>query len=222
MIETQPCETLKILIVEDEQSLLGFIAENLTQFGFLVFPFVSGSEALRFLRDNPVDLVLLDWMMPEKTGLEVLQEIRIAFSRIQLPVIMITSRNQNRDIIQALKVGANDFIVKPFDVSLAKARIDAQLAMTQSAGLSQNLPQPTVNFKRAYNGKERIAGLSKMKSDMARGIENDEFQLYYQAIVSLKTGALEGAEALLRWEHPRFGILEPRQFFRLCRVFRAV
>lgn len=114
-----------ILVVEDERRVRGFISRGLSEEGFQLREAGDGAEALEFLRDNRVDLVLLDWMLPGKSGLEVLSELRAQGD--VTPIIMLTARDTVAERVEALNAGADDYLVKPFSFEELLARVRAVL-----------------------------------------------------------------------------------------------
>ena len=109
-------EVQKVLVVDDNQDVRELIVHILNSDGFHVYAAVDGENALAILNSNPVDLVLLDVMMPGKSGLEVLKEIRTGSNKKirEVPVMMITAMSSTDDVDQALAIGANSYVVKPF------------------------------------------------------------------------------------------------------------
>ncbi len=116
--------TGKILVVEDEPKLAALLADYLKASAFETFVLGEGSGAAGWLREHPVDLVLLDIMLPGRDGLEVCREIR-TFS--QVPIIMVTARVEEIDRILGLELGADDYICKPFSPREVVARVKAVL-----------------------------------------------------------------------------------------------
>lgn len=116
-----------ILAVDDEEHILELVEYNLIQNGFEVIKALSGKEALEVLKEKPVDLVLLDIMMDEMDGIEVLKRIRSKEKWRNLPVILLTAKNEEIDKVIGLDMGADDYIAKPFGVLELTARIKAVL-----------------------------------------------------------------------------------------------
>ncbi len=114
----------KILIIDDDSKLRGLISEYLGSYGFSVVSHDSGKDVLSTIEKNSPDLILLDYMLPVKDGIEVLREIRGSYS---LPVIMLTARGDETDRIIGLELGADDYIAKPFNTRELLARIKAVL-----------------------------------------------------------------------------------------------
>ena len=104
-----------ILVVDDNEMNRDMLSRRLVSRGHIVDQAVDGHQALKMIYNNKYDLILLDVMMPEISGREVLQEIRQHSSLAELPVIMVTAQDQSEDIIEALKLGANDYVTKPFN-----------------------------------------------------------------------------------------------------------
>lgn len=119
----------KILLIDDD--LLGseIVKAALTGRGFEVKVLNDSREAAGAIAGEHPDLILLDILMPEVSGIEVLQEIRKTVSPIDLPVVMITSLDSSSDMAACLKLGANDYVTKPVDIEVAVARIRTQLTL---------------------------------------------------------------------------------------------
>jgi two-component system phosphate regulon response regulator PhoB len=116
-----------ILVVEDEAPLLTLLRYNLEKQGFKVEEAADGQEALLRVAEARPDLVLLDWMLPAMSGLEVCRQIRRRPATRDLPIIMLTARTEEQDAVRALDTGADDHIAKPFAMDALLARIRALL-----------------------------------------------------------------------------------------------
>ena len=127
-----------LLIVDDIAENRDVLSRRLGRRGFLIETADDGQSALDIIASQPIDLVLLDVMMPGMSGLEVLKEIRKSRSRLELPVIMVTALNESFDAVEALSIGANDYVTKPIDFAVAMARIDAHLEMSQEGAADKN------------------------------------------------------------------------------------
>jgi DNA-binding response OmpR family regulator len=114
----------RILVVDDERRMVGFIRLNLEQDGFEVIEAYDGSTALERLRDSLPDLILLDVMMPDIDGFEVLRTIR---EISQVPVIMLTAKSEEDDKVKGLELGADDYVTKPFSPRELVSRVKAVL-----------------------------------------------------------------------------------------------
>ena len=116
-----------ILVVEDEAPLLTLLRYNLEKQGFRVDEAADGQEALMRVAEAPPDLVLLDWMLPSLSGLEVCRQLRRRPDTRDMPSIMVTARTEDQDAVRALDTGADDYIAKPFVMDALLARIRALL-----------------------------------------------------------------------------------------------
>jgi len=116
-----------ILIVEDEAPLLTLMRYNLEKQGFRVEEATDGQEALLRVAENKPDLVLLDWMLPTLSGIEVCRQLRRRPATRDLPIIMVTARTEDHDAVRALDIGADDYVAKPFAMDALLARIRAVL-----------------------------------------------------------------------------------------------
>ena len=117
----------RLLIVDDVRENRDILRRRFERHGFHATEAGGGIEALALIEQEAFDLVLLDIMMPDIAGLEVLAQIRSKYSPGVLPVIMVTAKSQSEDIVEALNRGANDYITKPVDFSIALARVITQL-----------------------------------------------------------------------------------------------
>ena len=129
----------KILVVEDETDIRDLIVLHLGREGHRVECCGNGMEALRRIEAEPFDLLVLDWMMPEKSGLEVLKELRKTTGHEKIAVLMVTAKGANSDLVMGLENGADDYLVKPFELSVLTARARAllrRLDRTESTLLS--------------------------------------------------------------------------------------
>jgi diguanylate cyclase (GGDEF)-like protein/PAS domain S-box-containing protein len=120
--------TNRLLIVDDNEMNRDMLARRLARKGYDVLVANGAHDLVESVKQDGIDLVLLDIEMPEITGLDALRILRKVYSAAELPVIMVTAKNQSEDIITALDLGANDYLTKPIDFPVAVARISTQLA----------------------------------------------------------------------------------------------
>lgn len=125
----------RILVVDDEQRMARFIRLNLEHDGFIVEEAYNGMDAINRLRDVMPDLVMLDVMMPDIDGFEVLRMIR-EFS--QVPVIMLTAKGEEDDKVKGLELGADDYVTKPFSPRELVVRAKAVIRRTEASGQSRH------------------------------------------------------------------------------------
>ena len=123
----------RVLVVEDEAAIATLLRYNLEKLGFRVTEASDGQEALNLIQEQPPDIVLLDWMLPTLSGIEVCRQIRRKPATRDLPVIMVSARTGDQDAVRGLNTGADDYVSKPFNVEALLARIKALLR--RSAGV---------------------------------------------------------------------------------------
>ncbi|MBN1605909.1 MAG: response regulator transcription factor [Polyangiaceae bacterium] len=127
----------KILVVEDEEDLVELIRYNLAKGSFQVLAAESGEEALRLAVAEALDLVLLDLMLPGMDGLDVCRRLKADARTARLPIVMVTARGEDADIVAGLTLGADDYITKPFSPKVLVARVRAVLRRVEAAARPQ-------------------------------------------------------------------------------------
>jgi two-component system, OmpR family, phosphate regulon response regulator PhoB len=128
-----------VLIVEDEAALVTMLRYNLEKEGFVVCEASDGEEALVQIAERKPDVVLLDWMLPLVSGIEVCRQIRRSPASRTLPIIMLTARGEEGDRVRGLNSGADDYIVKPFSPAELIARVRAVMRRAQPASAEEVL-----------------------------------------------------------------------------------
>ena len=118
----------RLLIVDDNEMNRDMLARRLARKGYVIGLADSARDLLPRVKEDGIDLLLLDIEMPEVSGLDALQSLRQSYSPTDLPIIMVTAKNQSDDIVKALEMGANDYLTKPIDFPVALARISTQLS----------------------------------------------------------------------------------------------
>ncbi len=126
----------RVMVVDDEPETTKYVAANLRARGYEVITAHDGREALKLFAETPVDLIILDIMMPGPDGFEVCRAIR---QQSDVPIIMLSARGQERDIVRALNLGADDYLTKPFGVEEMLARVQAVL---RRASRTSYAPRP--------------------------------------------------------------------------------
>ena len=116
-----------VLVVEDEPAQMELLAYNLGKQGYNVLRAETGEDALLMIEETEPDLVLLDWMLPNTSGLEVCRQIKRQKKSADIPIIMLTARGEEEDKIRGLDLGAEDYMVKPYSVNELMARVRAAL-----------------------------------------------------------------------------------------------
>ena len=129
----------KILVVEDEPSQREVLAYNLKAEGFLVISADNGEDALFLVEEEEPDLILLDWMMPNLSGIEVCRRLKSRDKTRAIPIIMVSARSEEMDKVRGLEIGADDYLVKPYSVIELIARLRTQLRRTRAATIGETL-----------------------------------------------------------------------------------
>jgi diguanylate cyclase (GGDEF)-like protein len=142
----------RLLIVDDIADNRTILARRFERRGFEISEADRGQRALDLIAQENFDLVLLDVMMPEMDGFEVLKRIREHHSSVALPVIMVTAKSQSEDVVQALELGANDYVTKPVDFAVALARVNAQVGRKRA---EEGVRQANEALRQANDDLER-------------------------------------------------------------------
>jgi len=147
----------KILVVDDEKDILELLEYNLEKEGYEILKAMTGEEALELVKRKNPDLIILDLMLPDVDGLEVCKMLKKAPKTGSIPIIMLTAKGEESDIIVGLELGANDYITKPFSPGVLIARVKAILRrregelkpkeIIQVEGLTIDLPGHKVTLK---------------------------------------------------------------------------
>ncbi len=164
----------RLLIVDDIADNRTLLSRRFVKRGFEIVEADCGAQALRLVDEQTFDVVLLDVMMPEMDGMEVLRRLRQRFSASLLPVIMVTAKTQSEDIVEALKAGANDYVTKPVDLSIVLARVNNQVARRRAEAAIQKANESLLNemthLEQRIALEKKIAHLAH--HDMLTGLPN--------------------------------------------------
>jgi two-component system phosphate regulon response regulator PhoB len=157
-----------VLIVEDEEPLALLLQYNLEAEGFRVSVVSRGEDAEVAISEDPPDLIILDWMLPGLSGIELCRRLRAGKSSRGIPILILTARGEEQDRIRGLTVGADDYVVKPFSVPELMARVRAILRRANPERLAQTLEVEDIELDReAYrvmrNGREVRLGPTEFK-----------------------------------------------------------
>ncbi len=134
-----PQGSLKVLVAEDEEDLRTLLHYNLEAAGYAVSLARDGAEAELLLQETKPDLLILDWMMPELSGFELLRRLRRRQETERLPVIMLSARGEEQDRVRGFALGADDYVVKPFSMPEFMARVQALLRRKSPAKMARIL-----------------------------------------------------------------------------------
>ena len=129
----------KVLVVEDEPAQREVLAYNLEAEGFDVAKAGNGDDALLLVDEDTPDIIVLDWMLPGVSGIEICRRLKTRRDTRAVPIIMLSARSEEVDRVRGLETGADDYVVKPFSVVELMARVRAQLRRTRPATVGQRL-----------------------------------------------------------------------------------
>ena len=142
MFKDQP----RVLVVEDEPAQLEILAYNLESEGFLVSRARDGEEALLLIREDVPDVIVVDWMMPHLSGIEVCRRLKSNPETRSIPVIILSARSEDEDKVRGLEIGADDYVVKPYSVVELMARVRTQLRRSRPSSLGQEIKFEDLNL----------------------------------------------------------------------------
>lgn len=128
-----------VLVVEDEPAQREVLAYNLEAEGFTVSKAENGEEALLLVDEDAPDIIVLDWMLPSVSGIEVCRRLKTRADTRNVPIIMLSARSEEVDRVRGLETGADDYVVKPYSVVELMARVRAQLRRTRPASVGERL-----------------------------------------------------------------------------------
>ena len=129
----------RVLVVEDEPAQREVLAYNLEAEGFAVSSAENGEEALMLVDETAPDVIVLDWMMPNLSGIEVCRRLKIKSETRSIPIIMLSARSEEVDRVRGLETGADDYVIKPYSVVELMARVRSQLRRVRPAATGERL-----------------------------------------------------------------------------------
>jgi diguanylate cyclase (GGDEF)-like protein len=183
----------RLLVVDDIADNRNILARRFQKRNFEIVEADCGMTALELIAATPFDAILLDVMMPDMSGLEVLRRIRSGYSPDALPVIMVTANNQTADVVEALELGANDYVAKPVEFAVALARVKAQVERKRAgeALAAANAALNQANEQLEQRVSERTARLTESNYRLRNEVmarERSEAQTQYLAYHDGLTG----------------------------------
>jgi len=131
--------TARILIVEDEPAQRTILYYNLSREGYQIVEAADGDEAILLVQENEFDLILLDWMLPEVSGIEICRRLKRGQKTKDIPIIMLSARGEDADKVRGLDTGADDYLSKPYSLPELLARVRSQLRRVGSASANESL-----------------------------------------------------------------------------------
>lgn len=149
-----------VMVVEDEPAQREVLAYNIRAEGFDVVTAEAGDEALLVVRETPPDVIVLDWMLPQVSGIEVCRQLKMNTATAKIPVIMLSARSEEMDKVRGLETGADDYITKPYSVAELLARLRTQLRRVRPSTVGERLEYEDIAVDltehRVYRGGETL------------------------------------------------------------------
>ncbi len=149
--------TARILVIEDDEALVELITYNLSSAGYEVRSATSAEGGELLLAEEMFDLLILDWMLPDQSGIELCGKIRRSSQAALIPIIMLTARGEERDRVRGLSTGADDYMVKPFSVPELMARVAALLRRSAPERVTDVLKVGEISLDRSAHRVTRAA-----------------------------------------------------------------
>ena len=128
-----------VLVVEDEPAQREVLAYNIHAEGFEVTTVASGDEALMSVKETAPDVIILDWMLPNVSGIEVCRQLKAAADTANIPIIMLSARSEENDKVRGLEIGADDYVTKPYSIAELLARLRTQLRRVRPSTVGERL-----------------------------------------------------------------------------------
>jgi DNA-binding response OmpR family regulator len=207
-----------VLVVDDVEGNRELACRRLAPFGYDLHQVESGEQALEFIRGRKPDIVLLDYMMPNMNGVEVLRVIRQDWQTSSIPVIMVTARAESEAVVEALDAGADDYVTKPIDFDVLRARIETQLVKQRS---SKQLLQ--VNAALDERATMRVLAFDELRDELEREMTRRRQAEKALSDIQAQLDACNACGALPDWSGVAarpVGITEPGQ--RTAKASRAL
>lgn len=146
----------RILVVDDEEDLLELVSYKLSKDGYSVQCVVSGEEAIKVVRKEPPSLIVLDWMLPAVDGLEVCRRLKSDPKTRDIPIIMLTAKGEEGDVVAGLERGADDYMSKPFSPRVLSARVKALLRRKEAEAKSEQESIVQVHDLWIHSGRHEV------------------------------------------------------------------
>ena len=180
-----------ILVVEDEQDIRDLVLYNLKREGYSALGCETGTEAISLIRSKRPDLVILDLMIPEVDGLTVCQQVRADNEISSTPIIMLSAKEEESDVVIGLGLGADDYVTKPFSIRELMARLKAVLRRSQRLGMHEQSKQIVIGELTIDVEKHQVL----LKDELVH-FTASEFRLLNQLVSNL--GRVQNRDNLLR------------------------
>lgn len=198
--------TPDILIVEDEEFNRDIMALRLEAYNYNIRFAIDGQQALDMVAEKKPDVILLDIMLPEIMGLQVLHTLRQQYSMVELPIIMVTAIDEDERIIRALELGANDYASKPINFPILIARLQTQLSLKQLSALNNEfITTASHDLRKPLAMIQDAAATSRLKVATNQAFDNDEIMQSFSSIAESASFMDSIVECILNMQVGGFG-----------------
>lgn len=187
------------------------LSSILSRKGFELISAYSGQMALESLQNVQPDLILLDINMPGMSGYDLCEIIKQNKLTKDIPIIFISALHDIQNVVHGFALGGVDYITKPFQLEEVIARVNTHISLHQ---LRRQLQIENQSLQDQIQEKYNID--RDLYDDLSHAIQNNELELYYQPIIKIDSGNIDGFEALLRWNHPKRGRVSPIDFIPIA------
>jgi EAL domain-containing protein (putative c-di-GMP-specific phosphodiesterase class I)/FixJ family two-component response regulator len=200
----------KILVIDDDPVIRHHIIKILKAERFEVVGAENGMQGLSLAMLHLPDVILCDVLMPELNGYGVLMALRANPATATVPFVFLTGKTDRAEIRQGMELGADDYLTKPFTKAELVGAIAIRLKKQEAfAELYNTLQIQSNEFIIQQDANEKLA---QLKTSLYSALKREEFLVYYQPQISMNTGKIVGAEALVRWQHHEKGLISPTEF----------
>jgi len=203
-----------ILVIEDDYVIRENILKILKAERFEVMGAENGMQGLSLAMLHLPDVILCDVLMPELNGYGVLMALRANPATATVPFVFLTGKTDRAEIRQGMELGADDYLTKPFTKAELVGAIAIRLKKQEAfAELYNTLQIQSNKFIIQQDANEKLA---QLKTSLYRALKREEFLVYYQPQISMNTGKIVGAEALVRWQDHEKGLIPPTEFIPIA------
>ncbi len=212
-----PTSKTTLLIVDDNAYNLMILSSMLDNQGYQVLEAPNGLEAIAIAKSQQPDLILLDIIMPDLNGYEVCTTLKNELTTQHIPIVFISAVENTEEKVEAFSVGGVDFINKPFQLVEVLARVETHLRLSslqfQLMEQAKLLKLQNISLQRELCN---VSGINLQEYEhISESFNRSEFRVFYQPIINLGSGVINGFEALIRWQHPQRGIVSPMEFIEI-------
>lgn len=206
-----------LLIVDDNDYNLMILSKMLGNQGYHILEARCGLDAIAIAKSRQPDLILLDILMPDVNGYEVCTTLKNEAATQNIPIVFISAVEEPDEKVEAFSVGGVDFINKPFQLVEVLARVETHLRLSsmqcQLIEQANLLKLQNISLQRELCN---ISGINPREYErISESFNRNEFKVFYQPIINLQSGLINGFEALMRWQHPQRGLVLPAEFIEI-------